>query len=130
MRVVLAVATILTILAVRVERTRPGAGLAVPSHLAGTLPGPRMTQLRIAILALTSLRIEFNLRSAGDIANIFENGRIQEAATHLRTIGTVPIVLAGSLVAIFTNPTRSAHTGAVDRIARGIVFTSALLRAV
>lgn len=54
----------------------------------------------------------------------------QEVATHLRTIGTVHTVLAGSLVAIFTNPTWTAYTGAINRIARGIIFTGAVLCAV
>lgn len=41
--VVIAVATILALLAVGVEGTRPAAGLAVPSHLARAFPSPGMT---------------------------------------------------------------------------------------
>jgi len=55
LRVVLAVATILTTLAECVEWTRSSAGFAIPSHFAGTLSGPRMTQFRIAFLAFTKL---------------------------------------------------------------------------
>lgn len=74
LRVVLAVATILTILAECVEWTRSSAGFAIPSHFAGTLSGPRMTQHRIAFLAFTKLWNKFDLQ--GDIMKdwLFKTG--------------------------------------------------------
>lgn len=102
LRVVLAVAAIQAILAECVEGTRPGARLAVPSRLAGTISGPRMTQLRVVVLALADLR----------------------------TVGTVQIVLADSFVARFARPTWTAYTGAVSGIACSAVFTGAVARAV
>ena len=102
LRVVLAVAVILTILAVHVEGTRPGAGLTVPSHLAGALSGPRMAQLRITVLAF---------------ADLF-------------AIGPVQIVVASTLTADFAYPARAAYAGAVSRLAGGIVFAGAIICAV
>lgn len=61
LRVVLAVAAILAILAIRIKGTWSRASLAVPAHLAGALSCPGMTQLRVLALALANLRT--NIRS-------------------------------------------------------------------
>lgn len=62
LRVILAVAVILAVLAIHVKGTRSGASLAVPSHLTGALPGPRMAQFCIVVLAFANLSIWLNLK--------------------------------------------------------------------
>lgn len=69
--VVLAVTTILTTLAKCVEGTRSGAGFAVPSHFAGTLSGPRVTQLRMDVIAFANLQIKFYLQLLGNFVKVF-----------------------------------------------------------
>lgn len=102
LRVVLAIAVLLTALTEGVEGTRPVADLAVPSLLAGALPGPRMTQLRIVGLAIANLR----------------------------TIRTVQVVLASPFAAFCASPAGSAYTRTINRIARSFIFTGAVPSAV
>lgn len=102
LRVVLAVAVILATFAIHVEGTRPSAGLAVPSHFAGTLPGPRMAQFRMIVVAFANLC----------------------------AFGPVETIIASTLITYFTYPARITHAGAISRIADGIVFASAIICAI
>lgn len=102
LRVILAVAVILAVLAIHVKGTRSGASLAVPSHLTRALPGPRMAQFCIVVLAFANLC----------------------------AIAPVETIVASTLTAPFTYPARTAYAGAVTRIAGSIVFAGAIICAI
>lgn len=118
---------ILAILAVHVEGTRSGAGLAVPSHLARALSGPWIAQLCVVVLAFADLSIGLQFKISSLSLSLSPPPL---SLSHLCAIGSVKTVVTSTLTAFIAYPAQATYASAVSRIAGGIVFTGTIICAV